>query len=275
VVYRESASSSGIRSSCFTQSASWSGVVDGATPFPPKNGTSGISSRASMFLYFPYIMEWQWPENRQPGFFPVRIDDDYVPCFSSWQVEEFGVPDHWGVWTYRVLETRDDTKFVMDWQMEVEAKRVCRPIHRYNRVERFRYVLFSLVGYKGDLSEQIIDTCRGVDLSGDDVWGQVRRKLKAGGWKKMYNQIPSILRKLGMEICKVEWSVLEDICREFMRMSSKFDFMEKVGRSYFMNLRYVALRMLMERGVEFQYKVPLLQTRRKLMVLDDLWNKLL
>ena len=220
-------------------------------------------------------MEWHWPENRQPGFFPVRIDDDGVPCFSCWQMEEFGIPDHWGVWKYRVLETREDVKFIMDWQMETEAKRVCRPIHRYNRVERFRYVLFSLLGYKGDFNMEIIDACRNIDLKNRDVWKQVRMVLKAGGWQKMYNQIPSILRGLGLEICKVEWPVVQDIFKDFMKMSSKFDCIEKKGRSYFMNLRYVALRMLMEKGVKFHYKIPLLQTKRKLAVLDELWNKLI
>lgn len=46
------------------------------------------------------------------------------------------------------------------------------------------------------------------------------------------------------------------------------------GRAYFPNLRYVALKLFEKEGMEFQYRVPMLQTRRKIVQLNNMWSSL-
>jgi hypothetical protein len=162
----------------------------------------------------------------------------------------------------------------MDWQMEIEAKRKCRPIHRYDRVERFKNVLWSLLGYKGEFGNDVLEMCRGISNNPETVWNEIRRILKTKKLKKLYNQIPSILRKLGWEMFRCEWGLLQEIMQKFLDMSRRFDLMEKNDRCYFMNLRYVALRLLIEKGVKFGYHVPLLQTGRKLVLMEKLWGEI-
>jgi len=36
---------------------------------------------------------------------PVRIDTDGVPLFSSNDIEDYGLPEHWGYEQYRVIES--------------------------------------------------------------------------------------------------------------------------------------------------------------------------
>jgi len=46
---------------------------------------------------------------------------------------------------------------------------------------------------------------------------------------------------------------------------------EHSTRKYFPNLRYVALRLLVDHGAMFEYHVPLLKTKRKLKGMDELY----
>jgi hypothetical protein len=64
--------------------------------------------------------------------------------------------------------------------------------------------------------------------------------------------------------------VLENIVQEFRLMQ----FVHST-RKYFPNLRYVALRLLVDHGAVFEYDVPLLKTKRKLKGLDELYQGLL
>ena len=80
---------------------------------------------------------------------PIRFDDDQVPVYTSQQIDLFGLPDHWGIVVYRVIELREDAApFVMDFKMERDRNRL-RPIHRYSRVERFESILYQLIACRG------------------------------------------------------------------------------------------------------------------------------
>jgi hypothetical protein len=45
-------------------------------------------------------------------------------------------------------------------------------------------------------------------------------------------------------------------------------------RKYFPNLRYVALRLLVDHGAVFEYDVPLLKTKRKLKGMEEIYLSL-
>lgn len=61
---------------------------------------------------------------------------------------------------------------------------------------------------------------------------------------------------------------------KFRGMSSRFDKIKKElkTRSYFPNLRYVALRMLEEEGIFFMYQIPKIRTKRKLKVMESIYS---
>ena len=64
-----------------------------------------------------------------------------------------------------------------------------------------------------------------------------------------------------------------EIEQEFQRISKKFDD-SGMDRKYFPKLRYVALRMIMDYGGTFRYKIPLVKTDCKIKPLDFIYNKL-
>ena len=102
----------------------------------------------------------------------------------------------------------------------------------------------------------------------------VRRVLKKHGYKGYYNRIPSILKRFGLGVCFCDYQAVESILREFGRISRKFDVMVWVGRKYFPNLRWVALKMLELVGAKHEYRVPMILTKRKERVMEDIWEKI-
>lgn len=108
-----------------------------------------------------------------------------------------------GRWeVYDVVERREDMEFVES--VEHRAKRI-RPVHRYNRVERFEFVLGQLLGLRGHVPEEIVEMCEEVDRDKRVVWDSVRGVLKANGKRKYYNRIPGIIWRLGKPRSGLRW----------------------------------------------------------------------
>lgn len=114
--------------------------------------------------------------------------------------------------------------------------------------------------------------------------------------KKFYNRIPEILihhyykHKIVLPVIDYE-----ELYREFKAIHHRFnnssEIIERLAhkkihkraiagcgdclkRVYFPNIRYCILRMLQDKGVVFQYDIPLLRTKRKLPVLAKVWADL-
>lgn len=223
---------------------------------------------------------FRWPRD-DPHFYPLRIDSDGVPVFSEGQVNVFGNPEIWGLQVFRVVVDRDDLEMVAGYVMESEV--VVRSVHRYSREERFKgyrveraelifRVLMELLGERGKVDERVVELCEEIDKS--NAWMEVRRVLKKNGYKGYYNRIPSILKRLGLGVCFCDYYAVQSILREFKRISGNFDGMVWEGRKYFPNLRWVALKMLDLVGVKHEYFVPMILTRRKILVMENIWNKI-
>jgi len=58
---------------------------------------------------------------------------------------------------------------------------------------------------------------------------------------------------------------------DFMKISSQFDDL-KIPRKYFINIRYIVIKMLKRANVKFEFDVPLVRTKRKLRPLESIWN---
>lgn len=151
---------------------------------------------------------------------------------------------------------------------EQERRGALRPIHRYSRVERFISVVYQLLGERGDVPETVLEVVRhwGFDEERDLIWNSIRFILKQYNWARYYNRIPSIINLLGLRRKKIDFWRVQNVIEKFKEMSFRFDTMksELPERSYFPNLRYVALRLLEENGVRFSFEIPKIRTKRKL-----------
>lgn len=211
---------------------------------------------------------------------PLRYEQG-VPFFTSQQVDLYGYPHLYGVDQYQVIELKEDAApFVTDYDMEQERRGSLRPVHHYNRVERFESILYQLLGCRGVVPLTVIEHIQnvGFDLRPDHIWDSVRSILKHQGWSIYYNRIPIILNQLGFAH-RIEFgdrnAFLLDLVNQFRKISAKFEEMKStLTRTYFPNLRYVAFKLLQENGAVFQYKIPFLRTPRKKKVMDELWEKL-
>lgn len=211
---------------------------------------------------------------------PLRVEFG-IPFYTSQQINLFGLPHIWGVDQYQIIELFEDSHpQVTDYDMEQERRGSLRPIHHYNRVERFEQILYQLVGCRGVVPRLVICTIKqeGFDDHPDRVWDSVRSILKKHKWSHYYNRIPVILDQLGFKR-KIDFgdsnAFILNIVNEFKKISAKFeDLKPHLVRCYFPNLRYVAFKLLIEYGAIFQYKIPFLRTPRKEKMMDDLWEML-
>jgi VLTF3-like late transcription factor len=200
---------------------------------------------------------------------PIRYDQD-IPVFSSDQIECFGLPDHYGYTNYIVEETVELAEpFVMDYKQEEEAKLNLRPIHRYNRVERFIFTLTQLLGLKGEVPKHVMTVCEAyADRTPDLAWNSIRNILKHYRFAKYYNRIPYIMKKLGLEsVFTWDGNTLTLIIDDFKKLSAKFDrqqLSKKWNRTYFPSLRFIAVELLYKHGARCNYSIPFIRTKRKL-----------
>ena len=212
---------------------------------------------------------------------PFRIDDDFVPVYTSSQIALYGLPEYWGIVVYRVIELREDASpFVTDFKMEQERGRL-RPIHRYSRVERFESVLYQLIACRGKVPASIIALIRTVGYNEDpkEVWNSVRSILKSNGGRVYYNRIPSILNILGYDR-KIQFGDSNELVRlivnDFRILSNRFEKIKgEVGRVYFPSLRFIACKLLELYGVKFEFEIPFVRTPRKLKTMEHIWDLLM
>jgi hypothetical protein len=117
------------------------------------------------------------------------------------------------------------------------------------------------------------------DKHPDKVWDSVRGILKTNGWSKYYNRIPCILRSIGYDkkIIHPKWCVYNDIVEDFRNISWVFSNNSKYTskRKYFLNFRFVAIKLMKLHGVVFEYKVPNLRTSKIEKELDIILEDIL
>lgn len=207
---------------------------------------------------------------------PTKYDPDGVPIFTSLQIDDYGLPEHWGYETYRVIESRE-ANFVTDYKMEQE--RYFQKIHRYSRLARFKVCLFNILGERGNIPKHVLSMVRSY-LKPDsmDKWNDTRKLLKHFKQRRYYDQIPAILKSLsyGRSFSALTGEQFENIINDFICLSSKFDQVKhEYSRRYFPNIRFIVLKLLDMHGIKPNYPVPLVRTSRKMKSLQSLWDSLL
>jgi hypothetical protein len=206
---------------------------------------------------------------------PLKYDPDGIPCFCSFDIDDYGRPELYGYKSYRVIESRD-LNIVVDFKYSSACD--LRPIHRYDRLLRFKNTLLNLIGERGKVPNHVLSMVKSfMKKDSKDPWNACRKILKHFKQRKYYDNIPYILKhlklfdtfKIGNDFC------LEDILNIFKRFVVEFE--KKKGeykRVYFPNMRYIALKLLKSFGIESSYKIPFARTARKNVLLDKIWDDL-
>jgi len=216
-------------------------------------------------------------EEEKKRFEPIRLEKS-IPIFTSEQIEIYGSPELYGYETFQVIETQETSHpLVSDYAFERDRERA-RPIHRYDRIERFEFILAQLLGQRGDVPDMVMSMMVFANKDPTKVWNSIRAILKHYKQRKFYNRIPSILLRLGMGPV-FNWdkspTTYQNIIRDFRKLSDVFEFCqkrEKWNRKYFPSLRFVAVKLLEKYGATCNFDIDFIRTKRKRKVLGEIWN---
>lgn len=204
---------------------------------------------------------------------PIRMEGD-VAVFSTRDVDDYGFPEIYGYDKYIIIESRGN--FVTDYKMEHEYD--LRPIHRYSRIARFKSTLFQLLGDRGAVEPQAYVMVQSyLNPASKNLWNDTRKILKHYKMRHCYNRIPKILEKLGHGRLynPITCEQIDNIVNDFLSLSTKFDYSkQKLARSYFPSIRFIALKLLELHQITPNYKVPFVRTERKSKALNEVWDTL-
>ena len=222
--------------------------------------------------------------NLEDYFMPYRVVDLIIginfntPVYSLRDVNMFGKPDLWGIFYYEVRDDKTEScPLVLDYNGEQERRGALRPIHRYSEVKRFEIILKKFLGgnfkCRGLANQNIYDVVElEIDRDRDKVWNSCRRILKEYGWSKHYDNIPYILARIGYQYRIVFNGHIDFILQDFRKIVYLFKSKRLEKRTYLINYRYLALKLMEKHGVVFEYYIPKLQTSRKLPEFDKIWT---
>ena len=152
-------------------------------------------------------------------------------------------------------------------------------IHRYSRTDRFKFTVYQLLGASGEVPRSVkkyIKKRLGKTTRKSKIWNQVRSILKEMKLRRYYNRIPQIIYSITKQpIEGINSLSIDTILSEFGLMNIQFDstLRAKWKRSYFPNLRFIALKLFEKNGITYPYKVPLVRTLRKRKYLNSLYNE--
>lgn len=203
---------------------------------------------------------------------PFRIDEDGVAVFTNNQIDDYGFPEWHGYDVYRVIETRACQELVTDFTLENQYDK--RPVHRYCRKKRFQTVLGHLLNDKGKVPPHIIKLVQEEMFPNRELWDEVRTILKQHKLRIYYNRIPFIIQQLDKVSSSkpVRAYQYRDIMKDFDQFCFWFEQVKhQWKRSYFPNMRFIALKMMERHGIELNYEIPLTRTLRKRKDLEQIW----
>jgi len=199
---------------------------------------------------------------------PYKIENG-IPYFYTSQIDDYGFPEYFGYERYLVVND-NECRFVTDWKMEQERRQ--RPIHRYNRVARFTFVLAQLLGLKGSIPFDEMKKIR--ELTTDCSWTSIHKILKELKLRHLYNRIPQILKNLNAPPA-IDFECTNGSFREMIndfRILQNEWTKQKNNRKYFPSLRFIALKMLEERGAIIADDIQFMKTKKKQANLENLWD---
>lgn len=204
---------------------------------------------------------------------PLRYEGD-VAIFTTDMVDVYGPPCLYGYENYMVIESPPQ---LVSSYADIE-RTVFKRIHRYRRIDRFRFVLRNLLGYTNCKIDETYMVAFKTFFKTDSEtpYEDIRKIIKHYGLGKMHTLIPSILRHLGVKPPLVIDTNFDHIyrlvIRDFQAIETAFNSIKEKGK-YFPNMKYIAIRLLERRGIDSSGLKPL-RTKRKLKAADLFFEEL-
>jgi len=195
-----------------------------------------------------------------------------VAVFTTSMIDLYGPPDYFGYDKFIVVSD-NESPFVLDYEMQHgnNGREKLRPIHRYNRVERFTKILGQLLGVKG-----VIPTTVFALVKDCTSWDDIRSVLKRNGNKQYYNLIPTIMKKLGLQppiMIELDNTLFLKMVNDFMIFQDRYIQMETTQK-YFPSLRYIAFKILQDNYADFD-SVLFIRTPRVEKKLEAIWDSIM
>lgn len=201
---------------------------------------------------------------------PFHYREDGTPVFTQDQLHDYGLPSDYGFKYYDVIES---PQFVSEFNPH--ARCWGRPIHRYNRRSRFYNTLLQLLGDRGTVPEHVLTLVKAYLKPDEDPWNGTRRILKHFKFRIYYNRIPYIVKQLKNQNStqKIKSDQYYNIMEEFGTFCFWFETHKReLNRKYFPNMRFLALKLALKHGIQFNYTIPLTRTSRKEKELEHIWD---
>lgn len=213
-----------------------------------------------------------------PASYAMQANGYSIAVFTSMQIANWGLPEEWGFREeYQVVES--PARYGLSYAEECRATATPRrPVHRYSRYERFRTTLQHLMGIHGHVPDPIVEACEDAE-----DWESIRTILKARGWTLYYSRIPIIMAAIELAGHPSYTDQTSGYARTYERILAQFRDMDaawptvraELGRAYFPNLRYCALRLMASNGVTHLADVPLLRTVTKVESVGHIFEHIL
>lgn len=208
---------------------------------------------------------------------PIRVSNN-IPEYSSTDIELYGVPDHYGIYDYLVIDSYEKL-FVLEYQDEIDFARDAVHIHRYDRIERFTTTLFQLLGMsRVVIPNEVIQVIRRSMYREHHsfIYNDIRDILRRYEYAKYYNRIPCILKILKFPLqIKYKPEMIFAVQSDFKKLNDEFEEKKnELGIDYFPSMRYVALYLMERNGFIFEYEIPKARVKKIHEKLDLLVRKL-
>ena len=190
-------------------------------------------------------------------------EENGVLVFLKSDCDLYGMPFHYGYESYLVIDNVQE--YVTDYGMALERK--LRPIHRYNRKDRFVFILGQLLGLRGDVDQETLQKCEYCTC-----WEEIRKVLKSIKKSKLYNRIPFIMKYLGLKSpvkLEINNTLFRQIIDDFLVLQNNFKEL-KSTRKYFPSLRFIAIKLIETYGGSCD--INYIRTKRKLSDLNYIWE---
>jgi len=176
-------------------------------------------------------------------------------------------------------DVRDNlgSEFHLDYDQEMNYAINCKKLHRYSRKDRFKFILFQLLGMAGDTPNHVLQLLKlnlPPRIGKQKIWNEIRLVLKKNKLRKYYNRIPGLINQL--TICHpigINSEKIQSILLKFKDFDYQFNnhLRTRWDRHYFPNLRFIALKLIHQHGIKYPYRAPLVRTSRKKKYLEKLF----
>lgn len=202
--------------------------------------------------------------------------DNGVPVFSKWQIDLYGPPNEI---SYLVI---DDVITYLPSYAQIENRlENLQHVHHYDRLQRFNTIVLQIVGDARITSKKGLKCIKkvakhlpaNIDLYPlPTIYQVVRHVMKLNGLKIYYNRIATILNEFNITNVRMHYTVeiINNVLEDFKKMHYAFEKIKQtLKRTYFPNLRFVALKLLLKYGFENPFSLKLAKTPARLEKLNN------